>query len=106
MRTLNQRIRTVFLVFVFFCAFFLFGIPSSAADLPRLVDQADLLTDSEESALSDRLDEYFQDVAEFYRIRRCAGLDADRIKEGLQIVIAVFTTPHDLQSYIYLCVDK
>ncbi len=57
MRTLNQRIRTVFLVFVFFCAFFLFGIPSSAADLPRLVDQADLLTDSEESALSDRLDE-------------------------------------------------
>lgn len=57
MRTSNQRIRTVFLVFVFFCAFFLFGIPSSAADLPRLVDQADLLTDSEESALSDRLDE-------------------------------------------------
>ena len=57
MRTLNQRIRTVFLVFVFFCAFFLFGILSSAADLPRLVDQADLLTDSEESALSDRLDE-------------------------------------------------
>ncbi len=57
MRTLNQRIGTVFLVFVFFCAFFLFGIPSSAADLPRLVDQADLLTDSEESALSDRLDE-------------------------------------------------
>lgn len=57
MRTLNQRIRTVFLVFVFFSVFFLFWIPSSAADLPRLVDQADLLTDSEESALSDRLDE-------------------------------------------------
>lgn len=57
MRTLNQRIRTVFFVFVFFSVCFLSGIPSSAADLPRLVDQADLLTDSEESALSDRLDE-------------------------------------------------
>lgn len=57
MRTLNQRIRTVFLVFVFFSVCFLSGIPSSAADLPRLVDQADLLTDSEESDLSDRLDE-------------------------------------------------
>lgn len=66
MRTLHKRIHIAFfaLLFAVITAFSFSAVsvlPAAAAgDLPRLVDMADLLSDSEESELSEMLDEISQ----------------------------------------------
>jgi uncharacterized protein len=74
-----KRLITVFLALML-CA--MLTISVSAAQMPRLVDGADLLTDSEEADLLARLDEaseYLQADIVIITLESCGGYSADQV---------------------------